>query len=75
MENNKSKNLFLRLKQLSKKTKIIVAFVLVFVLAGGGYFIYFSNQYIYSDKAEIYAPLINISPSQPSVLQKIMVKD
>ena len=41
----------------------------------GTYYIYEISQRVYSDKAEIYAPLIILSPSQPSVLQKIMVKN
>jgi len=52
--------------------------VIVLVVLGislGAYYWYTISQRVYSDKAEIFAPLIILSPDQPSVLQKILVKN
>lgn len=47
----------------------------VIALFSGAYIWYTLSQRVYSDKAEIFAPLIILSPDQPSVLQKILVKN
>ena len=52
----------------------LALFSLVVLLAAGFYW-YAISQRVYSDKAEISAPLIILSPDQPSVLDRIMVKN
>ena len=72
---NEKGNMMTRLKDspgLVKDTLIILAILLISI---GGYYFYSISQRVYSDKAEIFAPLIILSPDQPSVLQDILVKN
>jgi len=57
---------------LVKDTLIILAILLISI---GGYYFYSLSLQVSSDKAEIYAPLIILSPDQPGVLQSILVKN
>jgi multidrug resistance efflux pump len=57
---------------LVKDTLIILAVLLISI---GGYYFYTLSLRVSSDKAEIYAPLIILSPDQPGVLQSILVKN
>ena len=50
-------------------------FLLVVVVALlGGYYLYTNSLLIYSDKAEISAPLITLSVDHPNILKEILVK-
>jgi len=76
MENNETKQNFLtRLKITPGKIKSGITVFVFLGLLVGGYYWYAISQRIYSDKAEIFAPLIILGPNQPSVLQKIMVRN
>jgi len=74
MEKEKPKNFIAKLNLTPEKIKrggfILLAIGIVF----GAYYFYIISQRIYSDKAEVFAPLIILSPDQPSVLQKVLVK-
>ena len=47
----------------------------VAAVLGGGFYWYTISQRVYTDKAEIYAPLITLGPEQPAVLVEILVKN
>lgn len=47
--------------------------VLLAGIIGGEYYWYTGNQTVYSDNAQIFAPVINLSSTQPSFLSKIFV--
>lgn len=64
-----------KFKNLSRKIQYSISILFVLVVVTFGYYIYSVNQSIYSDKAEIYAPLIVLSSSQPALLQKITVNE
>lgn len=64
-----------RLNMTPGKIKYVLIAFLIIGVTLGGYYWYVISQRVYSDKAEIYTPLINLSVSQPSILQRIMVKD
>ena len=68
-------NIFSRLKISPGAIKYGLIILFILGLLAGGYYWYATNQRVYSDKAEIFAPLITLSPEQQSVLQKIMVKN
>ena len=55
------------------KTGGLILAILALVI--GAYYWYTISQRVYSDKAEIFAPLIILSPKQPSVLQQVLVKN
>ena len=74
-ETNPSKNMLSHLKIAPKTIKYGLIILAVLILLIGGYCWYVKNQRVYSDKAEIFAPLIILSPEQPSLLQQIMVKN
>lgn len=65
---------------MQKLEKHQVAFkngIIIFIVAGlllGLVYWYFISQRVYSDKAEISAPLITLSPTSPDALDEIMVK-
>jgi multidrug resistance efflux pump len=75
MENQKSDNILTKLKITPKQIKEGSIILLVIGLAIGAYYWYTISQRVYSDQAEIYAPLIILSPDQPSVLDNILVKN
>lgn len=56
---------------IKKGLTILAGLVLLF----GGYYWYAVSQRVYSDKAEIYAPLISLSPAQSGILDKVLVAD
>jgi len=68
-------NIMSRLNITPRQIKYGIIILAVLAISLGGYYWYAISQRIYSDKAEIFAPLIILGPGQPSVLQKIMVKD
>lgn len=76
---NKSKNqiqsLLARIKNMPAYAKYGSVGFLAAALIGLGNYFYQSSRSIYSDQAEISAPLIILSPSQPSVLEKLLVSD
>jgi len=74
-EAKKPENLLTRLKITPKMIKEGVIVLVVLGISLGAYYWYTISQRVYSDKAEIFAPLIILSPDQPSVLQKILVKN
>ena len=76
MENqNKPKNLLSNLKSKPGLIKKGLIGLVVLGLLAGVFSWYKVNQRVYSEKSEIFAPLIILGPTQPSVLQKIMVKN
>lgn len=74
MEKEKSKNFLSKLNLTPEKIKTGGIIFLVLGLVLGGYYLYSISQRVYSDKAEIYAPLIILSPDKPSVLENVLVK-
>jgi len=72
---NKKQNMLERLKITPAQLKKGLIILFLVCLAIGGYYFYIVNQRVYSDKAEIFAPLITLSPEQYSVLQKVLVKE
>ena len=70
-----SKNMLSHLKIAPNTIKYGLIILAVLILLISGYCWYVKNQRVYSDKAEIFAPLIILSPEQPSLLQQIMVKN
>jgi multidrug resistance efflux pump len=64
-----------RLKIDPSKVKYILSGFAVVILIIGGYYLYSVSQRIYTDKAEIYAPLITLSSGEASILQKVLVKE
>lgn len=72
---DKKQNLLERLNITPAKLKKGLIIFFLVGLAIGGYYFYVISQRVYSDKADIYAPLITLSPEQPSVLQKVLVKN
>ncbi|MEI6528936.1 MAG: HlyD family efflux transporter periplasmic adaptor subunit [Candidatus Falkowbacteria bacterium] len=76
MENNNEKpNLLERLKISPTMLKEGVAILFLIAIVAGAYYWYTLNKRVYSDKAEVYAPLIILSPDQPSVLENVLVKN
>jgi multidrug resistance efflux pump len=75
IEEKKSPSIFSRFNITPEKIKRALIIFSILVVTIGGYYWYTISQRVYSDKAEIFAPLINLSVSKPSVLQKILVKD
>ncbi len=76
MENNQENiSLLKRLKISPTMLKEGVAILFLIALVAGAYYWHTISQRIYSDKAEVYAPLIILSPDQPSVLESILVKN
>ena len=72
---NKSGSFLDRLNMTPSEIKyVLIAFLIIGVMLGCFYW-YMISQRVYSDKAEIFTPLINLSVSQPSILQRILVKD
>lgn len=75
-EPKNSSNLLSFFKKIdSKIIKSAGMSLVILIILIGGYYWYSINQRTFSDKAEIFAPLIIISPSQPSILQEVMVKN
>ncbi len=68
-------NIFARLKITPRRIKYAVIILAALGLGAGFYYWHVISQRVYSDKAEIFAPLITLSAEQPSVLQKILVKE
>lgn len=64
-----------RLKLNSKRTKAIIAILAIILVSGFGYYFYNHGRQIYTDKAEISAPLISLSYSGVGTLQEILVKN
>jgi multidrug resistance efflux pump len=64
-----------RLKIDPSKIKYILSGFAAVILIIGGYYFYAVSQRIYTDKAEIYAPLITLSSGETSILQKVLVKE
>lgn len=61
------------------KSRTIVEFGVVgLVVLGavvGAYYWFYSSKYIYTDDAQISAPLVELSPEAPSILKSIIVKE
>lgn len=72
MENQ---NILARLKINPSNLKYGLVILVVLGLSAGGYYWRAISQRIYSDKAEIFAPLIVLGPGQSGVLQEVMVKN
>jgi len=72
---NKKQNMLERLKITPAQLKKGLIILFLVCLAIGGYYFYTVSQRVYSDKADIFAPLITLSPEQYSVLQKVLVKE
>jgi len=72
---NAKKNIFSRLNLKPGTIKTGLAVLLLLGLLGGSYYWYTISQRIYTDKAEIYAPLIALGPEQPGILREILVKN
>lgn len=70
-----SQNILSRLKIDPGLIKYGLIVLSILGLSAGLYYWHATNQRAYSDKAEIFAPLITLSPERQSVLQKIMVKN
>ncbi|MFA6995134.1 MAG: efflux RND transporter periplasmic adaptor subunit [Patescibacteria group bacterium] len=68
-------NFLARLKITPAKIKKVLMIFLVLGVIIGVYYWFTISQRVYSDKAEIFAPLITLSAEQPGVLQKILVKE
>jgi len=71
----KPASFFAKLNITPNKIKEGGIVLLIIGLFIGAYYFYEISKSVYSDKAEIFAPLIILSPDQPSVLQKILVKN
>lgn len=71
----KSQNILSRLKITPNTIKHGLIILSIIVISVGGYYWYTISLRIYTDKAEIFAPLITLSPAQPAVLQQVMVKN
>lgn len=72
---NNSSNILTRLKITPKRIKEGLIVLSILLLSIGVYYFHTISQRVYSDKAEIFTPLIILSPDKPSVLQKILVKN
>lgn len=72
---NKKPGFLERIKITPAKLKEGLIIFFLVCLAIGGYYFYTVSQRVYSDKAEIFAPLITLSPDQYNVLQKVLVKE
>jgi len=70
----KSQNILSRFKIAPNAIKYGLIILFVIGVSVGGYYWYTISQRIYTDKAEIFAPLIILGPTQPATLQQIMVK-
>lgn len=55
--------------------EILIAVVLITAVLGLGYWWFVVRTQVYTDKAEIYAPLIELSPSHPEVLKQLLVHE
>jgi multidrug resistance efflux pump len=64
-----------RFKIAPRTIKYGLTILSILVLSIGAYYWYSSGQKVYSDKAEIFAPLIALSPEKQGILQKVMVKN
>jgi len=64
-----------RLKIAPRTIKYGLIILSILVLLIGGYYWYSTDQKVYSDKAEIFAPLVTLSPGKQGVLQKVMVEN
>ena len=64
-----------RLKISPEKIKLGLVILAVIAIISGLAYWYVISQRVYSDKAEIYTPLIGLSPVQPGVLDKILVEE
>lgn len=71
----KSQNFLSRFNISPSTIKYGLIILTVLAISIGGYYWYAINQRIYTDKAEIFAPLITLGPAQPAVLQQVMVKN
>lgn len=71
----KKPNLLKRLNITPTMLKEGLAILFLIGALVGVYYWYLINQRVYSDKAEIFAPLIILSPDQPSVLENVLVKN
>lgn len=71
----KSKTIVERFQSAPKLVKYGLVILPILLLLIGGYYWYSTSQRIYTDKAEIVAPLIVLSPNVPNVLQKVLVKN
>ena len=63
------------LSRLSGAIKGGLAILIVLGLLFGFYYWHLISQRVYSDKAEIFAPLILLSPEKPGILTEIKVKN
>lgn len=71
----KTQNILSRYNISPKKIKYGLIILAILAICAGGFYWYAISQRIYTEKAEIFAPLVILSPAQPSVLRKIMVKN
>ena len=74
MENEKKTSFFDKSKITPNKLKDGGILLLLIALVIGAFYWYAISQRVYSDKAEVYAPLIILSPDKPSVLEDVLVK-
>lgn len=72
LENKKEKDAALKRRILIER--FALGLVVVALAAAAYYFLVLSNE-IFTDKAEISAPLIQISPDSPSVLKQLLVNE
>lgn len=71
VETKQKKNAFARIDK--RKLRIVLGIIIVVAIGLSGYYWYSVSQKIYTDKAEIYAPLITLGTDKSGVLQKILV--
>jgi multidrug resistance efflux pump len=58
--------------------KMLIVFLAVFMIASGaGGFWYWLDQqkYVYTDKASVNAPVINLTPTESGILKRVMARD
>ena len=58
-----------------RTVKILAALIVLAALAATSYWWFVLRTQVYTDDAHIYAPLIELSPSEPAVLKKVLVKE
>lgn len=59
------------------KQRLIILSVIIGILlaAGGIWYVLDQQRYIFTDKAEVYAPLIQLTPRTPGILKEVLVKE